>query len=133
MKAVMITKLADYFNTIPDITAALLYGSLARGQENLSSDVDIAILTRARTLSVGDKLQMIADLELVVGRQVDLVKTTEASSILKHQVIKKGIVLLCTDRKALNQFIVSAVQEYLDLKRTRLPIEKHLKEVSIYG
>ena len=129
----MITKLADYFNTIPDITAALLYGSLARGQENLSSDVDIAILTRARTLSVGDKLQMIADLELVVGRQVDLVKTTEASSILKHQVIKKGIVLLCTDRKALNQFIVSAVQEYLDLKRTRLPIEKHLKEVSIYG
>ncbi|MBC8190760.1 MAG: nucleotidyltransferase domain-containing protein [FCB group bacterium] len=126
-------KLKAYLSALPDIVAAFLFGSFARGTESDSSDIDIAILSRERRLPIEQKLLILDDLEQICGRRVDLVYLTEVSSILKHQVLKYGEQLICNDRSQLNQFKVSAIQEYLDLKRTRLPIENHLKDVSIYG
>ncbi|NQV15121.1 nucleotidyltransferase domain-containing protein [bacterium] len=133
MEEQFINKLKAYLSELPEINAAFIYGSFARGNENDHSDVDIAILTKEHRLGIDQKLRMIDELERICHRQVDLVTLTEVSSILKNQVLKNGELLVCKDRKALNHFRVRSILEYLDLKQTRLPIEEHLKQVSIYG
>jgi len=133
MEKSIIIKCKAYLSTIPDIVGAFLFGSFAGGTESESRDVDIAILRRVRLLPIDQKLQILDDLERICRRQIDLGSLTEVSSILKHQVLKNGELLVCNDQSGLIQFRVFAIQEYLELKRTRLPIKNHLKDVSIYG
>ena len=76
MSTQAMTKLiADYFKTQP-VVKAWLFGSFARGEETLESDVDILVEFDREKAKVGlfKYCAMITDLENLLNRPVDLVE-----------------------------------------------------------
>jgi predicted nucleotidyltransferase len=102
------------------IDYAVLFGSGARGTAHASSDLDIAIglgsNARMSALELGD---LIARLEHVSRRSVDIVVVNEAPAALAYRVFRDGRVILERNHATLAAHKARAILEYLDF----LPIE----------
>ena len=101
-----------------ELVCAYLFGSVARGEDQPGSDVDVAVLFRE------DPPRMLAGLHLDLadrltgllgGRHVDLVVLNRAPVDLVHRVLRDGVLLLERDRSARIRFEVRARNEYFDL------------------
>jgi len=105
----------------PEVVAAYLYGSQARGTAGAASDVDVAILLRAAarpTLqSVARDLE--ARIEASVRRPVEVVLLNGAPCDLVHRVLRDGIVVLDRDRALRIRYEVQARNEYFDMEPIR--------------
>jgi predicted nucleotidyltransferase len=103
------------------VAYALLFGSRARESAREDSDLDIAIGSSARTrigaLELGD---LVARLEHVSGRTVDLVILDEAPPALAYRIFRDGRVIVEKDHRALVARKVRAILEYLDFR----PVEE---------
>ncbi len=73
----------------PAILLALLFGSIAKGNANPESDIDLAVAAN-HPLTVNEKMQLIAELAQITGRPVDLVDLTTAGEPLLGQIIAHG-------------------------------------------
>ena len=117
----MFDLLRDALASDERIAYALLFGSAARGAAHPGSDIDLAIGlkggTRLETRELGT---LVASLEAIAGRPVDLVVLDDAPVGVAYRVFRDGIVLLERDRQALVARKARAVVEYLDFK----PIEE---------
>ena len=133
MNEIVLEKISSYFQNRSNINSIFVYGSFAAGRERSDSDIDIAILLAKGLLGFKERSRLMRDLIQLLDREIDLVSLREVSSVLQIQILKKGELLFCKDRSLLNHFQVQVVREYLDLKQIRKPIEKQLKNVSIYG
>jgi uncharacterized protein len=100
-----------------DVIAVYLYGSLARGSATASSDVDLAVLYRNAPGRTFDALPLAleAELEHLLGREVQLLVLNEAPVDLVHRVLRDGKVLVERDRAARIRFEVRARNEFFDL------------------
>jgi predicted nucleotidyltransferase len=101
-----------------EITAAYLFGSIARGAARATSDIDVGLLFREEppaTLA-GLRLDLEAELERAVGAPVQLVILNRAPSDLVHRALRDGILLLDRDPSRRIRFEVRARNEYFDLK-----------------
>lgn len=108
-----------------DLAAAVLFGSGAAGRLRANSDLDLALLFAQGQVPDGlALLDMRGELELLAGRDVDLVVLNGASPIIAHQAIKNGKLLVCRDRWAYETYVMRLVSEYADFKRIRRPIEE---------
>jgi len=116
--AAFATELGTLLSRNFNVDCGWLFGSVARGEAGPLSDVDIAVLL---TLDVAPEERMnvtvslYEDLERRCGR-VDLVLLEEASSLLKHRVLRDGILLLERDETRRVKFEARAIQEYLDFQ-----------------
>lgn len=110
-----------------------MYGSYARRAETSESDVDIAVLFHGEAPGFTVHRNMSIDLMKKLDLDIDLVFMSEVSCILQMQIFKYGRMVLCNDSVCVNRFIVKTLKEYFDLKRIRRPIERKLKNVTIYG
>jgi len=102
-----------------DLVAVYLFGSVARDQAHILSDVDVALLfpadlsaeaILARTLEIGTTL------EDALHRPVDVIALNRASPALRFQVLKTGRLLLERDRTARCLFVIRALGQYYDIK-----------------
>ncbi len=102
----------------PDVVAAWLFGSVARGSDTRDSDLDVAILTRRVSTGTLDDLclDLRAALTDVVGREVDLVVMDHAHGDLVHRVLRDGILLIDADRSARIRFEVDARNRWFDMQ-----------------
>jgi predicted nucleotidyltransferase len=124
-------RLRAFFEAGPrEAVAAYLFGSFARGEQRPSSDVDVAVLYRALPPSTLDAPQFAleADLEQMLGRDVQVIVLDTASPDLVHRVLRDGKVVLDRDPSARIAFEVWARNEYFDiepvLRRYRRPSER---------
>ena len=78
------------------IELALLFGSVARGDERPQSDLDIAVGAR-RALSAEQKITLIEALAEHTGRPVDLVDLRTVGEPLLGQILRHGRRLLGSD------------------------------------
>jgi len=92
--------LADLFKHFPDIKLAILFGSVARGNERPDSDVDIAV-AGSRPLDAALQMRLIESLAATVGRPVDLVDLRKAGYFLLRQALLHGETIYCADRSLL--------------------------------
>lgn len=100
----------------PRIGYGLVFGSRGRGTARVDSDLDVAIggmTTPLSTLEIGD---LIGQLEVATGCEVDLVLLDEAGPGLAYRVFKDGVIVLERDPAALADRKAWAVLEYLDWK-----------------
>jgi uncharacterized protein len=105
--------------------AAVVFGSAAGGSLRPDSDVDLALLfAEGRVPREDEILEMRADLEQLLRRDVDLIVLNQASPILAFQAARHGTLLFCRDRRAYERFLVRLITEYADFKRIRRPIEE---------
>jgi predicted nucleotidyltransferase len=101
----------------PDMIAAYLFGSAARGEARPQSDVDIAVLlagTPPKTLD-HPSIRLAGELEHRLGSPVQVVVLNEAPVDLIHRVLRDGQLIIDRDRSRRIRFEVRARNEYFDL------------------
>jgi predicted nucleotidyltransferase len=105
---------------------AYLFGSTARAESSLSSDIDIAVyLSEGSTESYFEtKLALYADLCRALKRNdVDLViLNTAANLILLEDIIRSGIVLFDRARDVREDFELGVLHRSIDFKTQRLSV-----------
>jgi len=107
--------------------AVLLYGSRAKGQDDLHSDIDLAMLLNKKSPPDGFKLaKSQTDIEAILKKDVDLVVLDNVSPILAMEIIRNHQMLYQVDSGVINAFIMKATGEYFDLKYSRRCIEEQL-------
>ncbi|MBI3777147.1 MAG: nucleotidyltransferase domain-containing protein [Gammaproteobacteria bacterium] len=78
------------------IHLAVLFGSLAQGESDRDSDLDLAI-GADQPLATHEKIQLIAELAEALGRPVDLVDIYVAGEPLLGQIVTRGKKILGAD------------------------------------
>ena len=82
----------------PSLLLAIVFGSVARGQQHFASDLDIAVAAK-HALSAAQKMDIIAALAAETGRPIDLIDLTTAPGPLLSQIVQHGRRLLGSDRE----------------------------------
>jgi predicted nucleotidyltransferase len=77
----------------PDLTLAIVFGSLAQGRARRESDLDIAVKAR-KPLTADQKIALIEDLALATGRAIDLIDLSTAGIPLLGEIIRGGTRIL---------------------------------------
>ncbi len=110
------------------VVTAYLFGSMARGDGNAESDVDVAILFdhQPQPSLESMPLDLEARLERLLGRPVQIVVLNRASPDLVHRVLRDGQILVDRDRPRRLRFEVQARNEYFDIA----PVLRRYREVS---
>lgn len=101
----------------PDVDAAYVFGSQARGTARARSDVDVAVIFSDGLDPVERferRIDLINKLEDLLGRPVDVVDMEAAGSVLVHQVLKDGGLLFERDAGRRVAVEVRKRREYLD-------------------
>lgn len=133
-------QLMAYLAGQPDVVIVYLFGSVARGQADRLSDVDLAVLLD-ESLGIEQRLQrqlsLMADLTNCSEREVQVALLNQASPLLAYQVITDGILLYERDRAERIAFEVNARRTYFDWKpwedyHTQALFED-IKEVGLSG
>lgn len=80
----------------PQITLAILFGSVAKGTADAQSDLDLGVIA-SRPFDAAEKIQIIEALAAATGRPIDLVDLSPAPEPLLGQVLKHGRRILGSD------------------------------------
>jgi len=110
--------LAEELAAVDDrLVAAYLFGSVARGMDSPSSDVDVGILLQTASSDElnGLRLTLEGDLERALRQRTQVVVLNNAPPDLVHRVLRDGRLFLDRDRGARIRFEVRTRNEYFDL------------------
>jgi hypothetical protein len=109
--------LRDRLAREPNVVAAWLFGSTARGTETASSDVDLALLGTPAPRSLEDMpFDLAAELASAIGREVDIIRLESSPPDLAIRVLRDGILLVDRDRAVRLRFEVDARNRYFDMQ-----------------
>ncbi|MGB8296343.1 MAG: hypothetical protein WCG85_13030 [Polyangia bacterium] len=99
----------------PEVRLAFLFGSAATRGPDAARDVDVAVAF-AQPVSLLQQCALSAAVEQIVEREIDLVDLDGASTLLRWEVVRTGIVLAAKDRRDLVDFRARVPLEYFDLQ-----------------
>jgi uncharacterized protein len=125
---VLLDKIQSACAPLPEVQAALLFGSRATGRARADSDIDVAVLldltrtpddpsARARRLLGALAMELAAD-------RIDLVVLNEAPPALAFQILKYGRVAFERERTFLHRFRVRIYSQHSDFE----PTERFFRE-----
>lgn len=77
-----------------DVKRAAIFGSFARGEAKSRSDVDFLIEYKAKNKSLFDLVDLIDELENILGRKVDIVTYNSIYWRLREQILAEQVVIL---------------------------------------
>jgi predicted nucleotidyltransferase len=104
-----------------DATLIILFGSFAKGQQNSSSDLDIAFLSK-QDISNVDRWQVAQELAIKLNIDVDLIDLSKANDVLRFEIVSTGDIIL-NDSK--DEFLDRCYTNYLRLNDDREEVLKH--------
>ena len=111
----------------------ILFGSSVKGYFREDSDIDVAFIS-AKEVKSYDLYLLAQALVLEVGREVDLIDFTQASTVFKTQILGLGQVIYSNDPKKLAEFQIRTLKEYALLNEERAEILRNISaRGSVYG
>jgi predicted nucleotidyltransferase len=95
----LLATLRSALRTEPNVAFAMLFGSVARGDDRAGSDVDLLVVLREESL--GRRIELQDRLERAAGRKVHLLdlETASRNEVLLSMAVEEGRVLV--DREGL--------------------------------
>jgi predicted nucleotidyltransferase len=107
----------------PQIAAAWVFGSAARGELRPGSDIDVGLLLRDPKVTAADEYQflgeLVARLEVVTApRTVDVVLLEHQGPVFAHEALIDGELILEQDRERRIEFESGAVMRGIDFRPT---------------
>ena len=119
-KELLIAKLTPTISAKPEIVFAYLFGSVAKGTAVNKSDVDVAVFLdpsfELNEEGFGYLSVLTEELSALLGIRVDVVILNSARIVLKHQVLKSGILIYTKSNEARRAFHERTIRDYLDFK-----------------
>jgi predicted nucleotidyltransferase len=116
---------AEVFRSEPEVLAAWLFGSVAKGRANPFSDIDFAVLLRPNAPKGLDRFvlldrlaQALANVLAVSEHDVDVTALNEHGVLFEYEVLRSGQMLHEADRQARELFAWGVVCRYLDFRPT---------------
>lgn len=112
----LVNGLKSYFANKPEVMFGYLFGSYAKDQAKGNSDIDIGIYLNdfKPKLAYTYKIEETEEIQRLYGKKIDLVLINQAPPILRHEIIKYGILIKEQDREFLVKFKVRSFYQYLD-------------------
>jgi predicted nucleotidyltransferase len=121
----LIRSLVRELRTLPNVRLAVLFGSVARGEENDASDIDL--LVRFAEPGLHARARLLERLEAATGRQVQVVSMEDSNSLLLAEVLRDGRVLVDRDGDWVS--LASRTAQVLsDAERARGELEREVFE-----
>jgi len=74
------------------VTSIRVFGSVARGEETVESDIDF-LVTTGPTVSSWFPARLILDLEELLGRHIDIVTEAGLNPHIRDQVLAEAVAL----------------------------------------
>lgn len=116
-----------------DCEVILLFGSYARGTQNLESDIDIAIKSNKK-ISKREIFEIRLELEEGIKKDVDLINLDSINDDFKYEILMNGKTLYCKNELKFELYKLDRYQEYFDLNESRQSIIERVKNGGkIYG
>lgn len=109
-------RLKAYAAGVEEISLVYLFGSVARGDERDSSDIDIAVVG---PISADREITIAADVIAIVGPKADVVFMKGASPLLRHRVIRDGKILYARSELDRVRFHFETLRLYFDTRPLR--------------
>jgi len=131
----LVERLTEALAGRPEVLDGYLFGSLARGEAQPHSDVDVAVFVDAAELSrpgFGYRSELGAELQRALGRSdVDVVILNHAPPALYHGVLRDGMRLVSRDLAVTTTREGRALSRYCDdLPRLRLIDALHHQRIA---
>ncbi len=122
--------IAGVLASFPDVCAAWLFGSEARGEARPDSDIDVALLLRDRKKTALDVVQMLGSIaarleQVAPGRRIDLVLIESQGPVLQHRVLDEGRLVHDANAQRRVDFESDAYVRYFDFLPTHQLAERH--------
>jgi len=76
------------------VVKAGIFGSVARGEEKKSSDIDVLIKVMGRKFSLLDLIGLEMELEKILHRKVDLLTYNSLHPLLKKQILEEEVRII---------------------------------------
>ena len=96
MSPTLVSQIVHALQSVATLELAVLFGSVARDEASMSSDLDVAA-RYAKPLNLEQKLTLIEALAAVSGRAIDLIDLRVAGPILARQALTSGKRIFGTD------------------------------------
>ena len=124
-------QLLNFFDNHSEIETVYIFGSHGTEYENERSDIDFGILF-AEDPGILNKMNLEAEIEEIISRDVDIVSLNKCNILLKHKVISQGQKIYEQDEIKTADFIEDVLKHYFDfgmkLKRFREDFKEGLRE-----
>jgi len=111
----------------------VLFGSYAKGQVRLDSDIDIAFA--GDTAITEYELFLLAqELAAMLGREVDLLDLDRLSTVMKAQIVANCKVIFCADELKRQYLFMRALRDYANLGEERaVVLDSIAKRGTVYA
>ena len=118
---------------IPGLMALYRFGSSVDGTLRPDSDLDYAVLT-PRRLDPVERFEVQEELARRVRRSIDLVDLRNASTVMRMQVVSRGIRVDVPDPPGTDAFEIAVYSAYARLNEERRDILADIaREGTVYG
>jgi len=111
-------RLCELLELRPEVLEAYLFGSVARGEDERHSDIDVAVFVDQEVADGGGfgyRAKLTTDLMAGLGtNSIDVVILNQAHPLLYHRVLRDGIRLLSRDLRATTTREARALSRYCD-------------------
>lgn len=113
-----ISLIVKYFSQDEEVMLAYLYGSYAKGNADIRSDVDIALLVRQKPRLITKKeIAYALEIENIIkNTEVDVRILNDSPLAFQYQVVKKGRLIFCRNQRLRVRYESNLINEYLDFK-----------------
>jgi len=106
------------------IAAAYLLGNVARGEERIDSDMDLAILFYpGYCLTKLEQVQLGGLLSEYCGHEVDLGMLDSHNLVYTKEAVLGGRLIYCKDHKYCDLFVATALGLYAEFRFSRKEVE----------
>ncbi|HYE83196.1 MAG TPA: nucleotidyltransferase domain-containing protein [Clostridia bacterium] len=105
----------------------ILFGSAVAGRMREDSDIDIAFLSD-KCHNEYEVFQIAQELGSRLGRDVDLIDLSKASTVFKANILGTGKIIYSDDEKRKHEFQIRTFKEYSLLNEERKEILDRVRE-----
>ncbi len=112
-------------NKYPGVQAIYLFGSYETPDEQLESDVDIAILfSPQQSKEIGSLVMsdLVLELETVLHKKVDLINLRTVNTVFQKEIVTNTRRIYCQDEYAADEFEMLVFSKYQKLEEERKEI-----------
>jgi uncharacterized protein len=119
----VVDRLGRALGALGDVRLALLFGSRARARGRGDSDYDIGVLLDADAARAerGETIRRLAARvgQIVSAAHLDLVVLNDAPSLLRHRILRDGVVLFQRSPAERVRFAIKTIRDYQDYQVRR--------------